>query len=218
MTKHKKAYASFANLADTWADLLQPIHIAEGSQWYRTARTYAEELSQAYGVPIHYVSAIIAVLSPQAAWEVNKRDAQSLCRAWAEGLPLEDLSIGTYATQRAKAIGLLAELTAGTIRSAVELQDTISGKYGPKTLAFYWNILEPESDHYVTIDRWIIRAFQADNLHSGGGNSYVAVYKRIADVIRTKAIDLGYTPCAFQAMIWLCVKDLMGSRTYDLKD
>lgn len=46
--------------------------VKNGKNWYRNANQYAKELSSLHNVPIETAAAVIAAISPNCSWEVNK--------------------------------------------------------------------------------------------------------------------------------------------------
>jgi hypothetical protein len=57
---------TLVNMAVERPDLIQHF-----GQWYDTANSYARELSLKFGVPVSLVSALLAQLSPNSAWDKN---------------------------------------------------------------------------------------------------------------------------------------------------
>ena len=189
-----------------WHELLSAEHIAGGKTWYRDARVFAQSLADTYGVSVPQAAGVIACLSPHVSWEINKRDAERLCIAWQAGVDIDGLA--AYAGQVIKAQAILA-LPQGTDESVVATY--VAGRYGPKTRAFYWNILHPTWCLHVTIDRWIFRALLGiDTIQ--GGNKYVAAYRDMAKQFIDYAQAAGWVPCELQAAVWHCVREHMEAR------
>lgn len=64
--------------AEKLIDAATPAERREGMQWYTEANGYAKELAQQYGTSVETESAIIAALSPQSQWPVNKEAAKAI--------------------------------------------------------------------------------------------------------------------------------------------
>ena len=182
-----------------WIKLLSARHIAKGETWYADAHVFAEEVAKQYSLPVEKVIGILAVLSVQSRWDVNKRGCDAFCRAHHEGLDLADVSCATYDLQKRKAI----EILTGNALTA----DLIGTKYAPKTRAFYDNILNPGTSYRVTIDRWIFRGLDLEAFATGGGNRYVALYRGLEELFRQAALKVKLRPCELQAAVWCCIQD-----------
>lgn len=188
---HKRLHA--------WYTLASAENVADGRAWYPNARAFAETVAERYGIPTHTVAGVISALSVAVRWESNKRQAEALCQAYADGWKLESVSLSTYKNQAAKAYRILTEQpdNAGTLR--------ILGKRAYKTRAFFYNILNPK-DYHITIDRWIIRACGLAEFKIGGGHRR---YRRLEDALRHVATDVGENAHALQAIIWLAIHDMV---------
>ena len=191
-----------------WIKLLSADDRARGRQWYKDAHCFAEEVSKTYSVPLDRVIGVLAVLSVQNRWDVNKRDCEAFCRAHAEGLDLADVTCTTYDSQKAKAIAIL--------QGAIDPAAAIGTKYAPKTRAFYDNILSPGTSYRVTIDRWILRGLELEKLWKGGaGNSYVALYRNLEELFRQTALKENLRPCELQAMVWCAIQRIADAEQWE---
>jgi hypothetical protein len=197
----------------SWIGLLTADHLARGKVWYHNAHVFAQTVASRYGLPVQKVIGILAVLSVQNRWDLNKRDAESLIRAAYEGRDPADVSVGTYAIQKRKAIDILRAPADAIIG------EMIGTKYAPKTIAFFANILDPSGTADVTVDRWILRGLGLENV-GGGGNGYIALYRRVESLFKDEAKRLGLRPCQLQAAVWVCIQETAdaeqweGSRPY----
>jgi len=181
-----------------WCDLLTAEQIAWGKTWYPRAHAFAEELSEKYNIPLDRVVGVIACLSVQCRWDVNQRNAEALCRAFSEEIDLESVTVATYGAQKDKAIAILH---AGF---DADIHTMIGTKYACKTSAFYCNILHPDGS-FVTIDRWIFRGLDLEDVCSGG-NRYVALYRRLVKIFQEEAARRKMCPCELQAAVWCCIQ------------
>lgn len=166
-----------------------------GNSWYSIAHEFCVAQAKAYNVPLPQVVGVLAVLSPQCAWETNKLATSDM------------LATGTTSRQcYPKNITKAQRILAGETFEAV----TYHRRYGHKVRAFYANILEPETSQVVTVDTHAIRAaFDRADLTTrhiewvfacGGNRVLQEAYKLVAS---TYAI----TPNKLQATVWLRVKD-----------
>lgn len=190
-----------------WFDLASAAERAEGRTWYNNVNAFIEEVSVATGLSLPRVAGVVAALSPSVYWAANRRQAEALCRAYADGEDLAAVVLTTYGRQAAKAREIL---TASRIedenpqRSGYAIIRGILGKRAFKTGAFFDNILDPDDvAGLVTVDQHIIAA-------AGMGDFYVQgarwCYNLIANAIRKLAHDHGYLPQQMQAIIWLAYK------------
>lgn len=183
-----------------WIDLLTPEHRATGRLWYVEARAFAVEVSQAYEIDLDRVVGVIACLSVQNRWDINKRDAEALIRAHYEGEVMDEVSVATYSSQKEKAITIILA------PAGAKIADMIATKYGPKTRAFYDNILNPSTSYRVTIDRWILRGLDLEAMSGGGGNRMIKLYRELEEEFRRAALLEKMVPCELQAAMWVCIQ------------
>jgi hypothetical protein len=184
-----------------WIDLLTAGHIARGKVWYSNANTFAERLGIEYSIPLERAVGVMAVLSVQNRWDVNKRDAEAMIRASYEGRDLDGVTAATYSSQKRKAVAILAA-------RGENIAAMIGTKYAPKTQAFYSNIIEPFASIRVTLDRWIFRGLGLENTGTGGaGNHYIALYHAVETLFQTEAEHLAWRPCELQASVWICIQE-----------
>jgi hypothetical protein len=160
-----------------------PAHQREGAVWYQTAHTFAVGLAKRYGVSVEQAAGVIAALSPQLAWTLNERYADLICR-----------------TGDAPVLGR-SKRNALAILDGANPLDVLRG---PKTRAFFDNILRPDSSSVVTVDRFahdiavgeVFGERYRPTLERKGG------YERIADAYRVAAESLGIPPLNLQAITW----------------
>jgi hypothetical protein len=199
LLKQRKAVAS-RNLRRWW-HAGNGRHLAAGATWYYQAHEFADALSSASGLSLAKVAGIIAVLSPSVRWERNKWETAGLCLTYAAGGDWRAVVLTTYGKQIAKAYGIL-----GLDSDAEEDVRTLIGK-GPKTLAFFANILRPDDPSAVTVDTHIINAAGLSGLSTGSNKVSAAMYRELVDVIRRIAASCGQSPLTVQATIWLAYKE-----------
>jgi hypothetical protein len=166
----------------------------EGLAWYGFANSVARRLSQDYFLPslVSHASGIIAVLSPAVQWEVNLRDAETVCAA-RKG---DDVTVSTYGPQKAKAFA---------IRDGVSPVRMINPKTAPKTYAFWRCIQSPRNTKHVVIDRHALAACHGHVLNDrerGLELRRVGRYGFYSDCYREAAKQVGILPLQMQAICW----------------
>lgn len=194
-----------------WYDLATSAHKAAGQCWYTEAHAFVVELAKTTGLDVVRVAGVVAALSPSVYWAVNKRQAEALCRAHADGLDLRSVSCTTYGRQVAKAHRIL-NLPTGEGYSAVRhaLGNPGGRSRAFKTQAFLANILHSDGDTgYITIDQHIVEAAGMEEFFT---QSAKWCYDLVADVIRSLAVEYGYLPHELQAIIWITYKHVQDAR------
>lgn len=167
----------------------------DGCTWYTEANRYCVNLAFEYHATIETVIGVLAVLSPQCAWETNKLATHDM-------LTLGETSRQCYPDNIRKAKRILLGETFEQV--------TGHKRYGRKVRAFYDNILHCETSQAVTVDTHAIRAaFDCFDLTTRqirwvfecGGN------KILQEAYRNVANSKGIAPLKLQAVVWLAVRD-----------
>ena len=164
--------------------------------WYDVAHTHAQGLASTYGISIHQACAVLSVLSPGCDWDTNIRNAEDVCKAWV--LESYDAVVSTYNGQLQKAYHIL---DSGATLTGEGMFPFISQHSAQKTRAFYLNILYPQLDTYVTIDRWILRALGLDVQRTTP-----KLYALGTRAMRIMAKHYGVLPQQMQALVWVCIR------------
>ena len=81
--------------------------VQHGLNWYSNAKQEAQKIADTYQLPLHVVIGVIAALSPTNSWEMNIRNADTMCRIFVDGGYVEDTKPSTYKTMRDKAWSIL---------------------------------------------------------------------------------------------------------------
>ena len=81
--------------------------LQHGLTWYSDAKQNAQNIADKYQLPLHVVIGVIAALSPTNSWEMNIRNADTMCRIFVDGGYVEDTKPSTYKTMRDKAWSIL---------------------------------------------------------------------------------------------------------------
>lgn len=186
-----------------WYALSDARQRAAGQAWYPEARAFALLVYETYGIPFPRVCGVIAALSPAVYWELNKSQAETLCRAYVDGEDLAEVVLSTYGGQARKARLILespGDLDTDNIAE-------ILGRRAWKTRAFFRNILDPSSTS-VTVDRHIVNACGMQDQFT---QSAIWCYRVVVDALTAVARDLDLRPCALQAIIWITYKETAGA-------
>jgi hypothetical protein len=158
---------------------------SNGGAWYREAYSVACELAGQTFTP-EQGAAVIAVMSPNTAWNVNVAMARRVVDSYRAGIPVEDCKAGLGAN----------------VRKAYRVLDgDIQAVKGPKVMAFFANIIG-DPDH-VTVDIWATRAAVGRSRPAG-----IVEHRLIAQAYRNAAKKRGISPRDFQAVVWVTVRDL----------
>lgn len=157
--------------------------ISRGLNWYQNAHVFCKEVAHNTGLKIETIAMVVSALSPAVSWELNKIQAEQMCNAFRDGLPLESVTTSTYENNRLKAWDILHGKKTITIKS-------------PKTYAFYKNILLDVDS--VTVDRWMLRIMFNRPLKS----LTALKYRQCETILRDAANDLDLKPFQLQAITW----------------
>jgi hypothetical protein len=169
--------------------------VKDGLTWYSEANKYARELAARFDISIQQVVGLIAAFSPQAGWVENKRytvtflyNPNSRIRSQVQ-------------TDKAKLI--LSYLVESDIYNALS---TRGAAY--KTKAFFKNILNPDIDSDVTIDRHAIASClqHPDNvsaLDERYGQLTSTQYEFFQNCYIKAARQVNILPHQLQAIVWV---------------
>jgi len=160
-----------------------PEQVADGLAWYETANTFSRGLADRYGLTIRQAAGIVAALSPQCSWPKNMEFADMFCR-----------------TGRAPTLHNSTRIA----RMIADGVDPVDALHGPKTRAFFGNIVDPTGPD-VTIDRHAVDLAVGQRRGDGYRPEIrmVAGYNALAAAYRAVAAQLGMTASALQATTWL---------------
>jgi hypothetical protein len=164
-----------------------PTERREGMAWYPTARQFARNVADGYGIATETVVAVIAALSPQKEWTANCAWAVSVIDAYHRGLPLPRLGLGNSLRRAERAL-------------AGDMADILRDNGTLKVRNFYGSILGERGA--VCVDRHAIRVAHG-NAHapeSGGINK--GEYLAVADAYRAAGRELGRSFAGVQAVTW----------------
>lgn len=155
-----------------------------GRDWYDQAQQFCIKLSDKYKVHFVQVAGIIAALSPQKNWGINKR-----------------IAIDFLESGRAGQYKLLVD-KAKRILTCENLADIPNVLHGRKIRSFFLNMIGYAS--VTTIDRHIISA--------AVGYPYGTITEKGYNYLEQVIIDLAESvqvhPKVFQAVVWSNYRDV----------
>lgn len=175
----------------------------EGLKWYATAHADAQAIADRHGISLEQAAGVIASISPGLSWGLNVTQADRFVGAFKAGQKLP--MIGAYGLRNmAKALGIL---------QGGDPLYYLNADSGPKTRAFYLNILSPETSEEVTVDRHAkCAAFMAFEDREKLGIVRIHEYAYIAKHYRIIAKRYGLLPHQLQAIVWITWKRMIEER------
>lgn len=169
--------------------------IDSGLSWYNEAHELAKEFSIKTGYSVMNIAGVIAALSPQTSWELNK---VYLVRFLKDGI---------HATANTR----LNKIKAEKCLHATNVDEIKKILNGNKTKSFFFNIAFPDVDQIATIDRHTfaicvqrpdkVKAFEALQLTDLQYEFVENCYIKAAQKIGIKALEL-------QAITWVTYRRL----------
>lgn len=172
--------ALLAHYSNADADTLR-----RGREWYAAARRECAAIAAETGYTVAQVAAVMAITSPDAQLTTNIAWTRAVCSNIRK-------RVGKYPNaQRPKILAALRDAEN-------------PGQYatGPKVSAFYRAIVGDESA--MVVDRWAAFAAGHEQRDKVPG---VKVRRVIEDAYRTAAANVGETVAAFQAIVWIVVRE-----------
>jgi hypothetical protein len=182
-----------------------PDELLSGKAWYRQANGIASAMAVKYGLNLHQCAGIIASLSPATNWNQNIVDANHLCAYLKAGKDIHSITVTTYGKNKEKAYYIYRHPEL----SEKEIYKIILGasKHVNKTSSFYLNILHPDNDSNVTIDRHSFRI----NLGITELTTIALTekrYKLMSNAYKQASEQLEYNAIELQAITWLIFRRL----------
>jgi len=132
MVKKTKKHNGVKSIVAVY-NLASQADINSGLDWYRSANSYAQQLSEIYSIDRLTIVAVIASLSPRNKWERNKVDAETMVKVFSSGGNLDDLlnlKVCTFGAGKKKA----ARILVNNITNRDELLTILNG---PKLQEFF---------------------------------------------------------------------------------
>ena len=159
---------------------LNGAQLREAKTWYDRLHDHCHLIAGIYSVPYWKVAGIISALSPNNKLNRNLIDAENLIKLGASA------KVCTYNENKEKALKILNAATISEVYAVFK---------GRKTLSFFDNIVNPQSER-VTIDVWMIRVFGIQ------GSLTDKRYRDAEASISSYASKIGVKPMELQAMLW----------------
>jgi hypothetical protein len=175
------------------------IDLYEGRLAYSRYREMMARFAAEYSHDIREVTAAFVALSPNNDYLGNLRSLKTLLEADRQGIPVEHASVSTYIACRTRAWKYLQKA-----------DDFLLTARGPKTRAFYHNILWPNNPDYVTIDGHMVAIFM-NNEGTMKENiiKNETMYNRVAAAVKRCARINSMLPNQMQATLWYTRKRLL---------
>jgi hypothetical protein len=165
------------NLHDAW-EQITPQDLFNGVAWYPAAHDLAFTIGHG---DVRKGAGLLAALSPNKAWDTNKRLAV-------------DAGNGIFGGHVGNALLKAQVIYAGADPATVL-------PMGKKTGHFYKNIYTPLNPDWVTIDRHMIRALKSC-WDDGEPRITLREYGDCVLATQKAAANVGLVPSVFQAAIW----------------
>lgn len=166
----------------------------ETPEFYSEAHELLSQWADTYGVELHTVAGIVAVLSPQMLWKDQLRETPLVLDAFKRGLDRPDFKSRSFPINQQKAYRVWLAPTMGEAESIIS---------GPKVSAFYLALMgDPNS---VTLDSHAINAAFGGKLSPDEINRLFSkkdTLEQIREAYLKLAKAKGTTPADAQARIW----------------
>jgi hypothetical protein len=181
----------------------------EGSGAYFAYHETMTHFAEYYKAPLRGTIAAFVALSPNNDYMGNLRSLATVLLARQQGVPLQDVTVSTYNACRNRAW----EYLSGE-------RDFLRFTKGPKTRAFYLNILEPWLAGPITIDGHMKSLWFGKRLTMKEAVREVkARYDDIAHDFRVVAKNNHLMPHQLQAILWFTWKrihNVLAVQQFDL--
>ena len=178
--------------------------IEDGKNWYKEANEFCRQLASEYNLELWKVAGIVASLSPQTSWDLNRRFArQFISQRGRAFIANRDRTIKAKNIYKATDPGLVDTLLATTPNGAL------------KTRAFFKNIMLPEFDDTITIDRHhlAVSLLRPERLRPLGDHESKMThvqYRFLTDACVYAARKVNLLPNQLQGILWLVCRRLRG--------
>lgn len=153
-----------------------------GRSWYPETNRRLREIAENAGVPVSHAAAVFSIVSPEVQLKTAFDWTEAILRGEREG--------GRYPNKQA------AKITA-----ALASRYPVRHVSGPKVNAFYRAIMGDSTA--LVLDRWAVHAVG----HDRGRDIPRAVRREVEAAYRAAAAACGETVRAFQAIVWILVRE-----------
>jgi hypothetical protein len=174
--------------------LADSIDREEGLLAYPRYRLTLERFATHYGVPLAGTVGAFVALSPNNDYAGNLRSLATLLWGFQQGISPERLSVSTYSACKRRAWSYINGI------------DFLSDAKGPKTRAFYQNILDPTNPEPVTVDGHMVGVWEGRRMTMKEATTSRFRYADVAQGVRDVAAELALVPCQAQAICWFTWK------------
>jgi hypothetical protein len=161
--------------------------ISQGEKWYDAAREIAEALAIGTGYTVEQTASVIAVLSPNVAWDENVNSALLAVEGHFYHIPHTKWRGAGYGENKSKASDIL--------------DGDLTRLRGPKVTNFARGILG--DTEACTIDLWMLRSIGCEDTMTVTPKRWTAINA----AIREAATECGYDTRTFQAIVWSKVRN-----------
>lgn len=156
---------------------------ADKYDWYKEANQLANKWSIKYKIELPKVCGVIAALSPLKSWDENKRISEAFIKGNRRGHT-----------------NLFISKAASILDTDTNIESILRGS---KIVSFYRNILQPDCDKFITIDRHSLSIAvglkmtdESMKMTAPQYNFFVACYRELAK-------ELNISPVLLQSTTWL---------------
>jgi hypothetical protein len=184
---------SETNILKVW-EQADTVDLREGMQAYYRYRTTMKNIASHFGFSLESVVGCFCALSPNNDYVGNLRSLITLLKGCKAGEDVDKLTVSTYNACKLRAWRCLGG------------EDFMSFTTGPKTRAFYSNILNPEDISYVTIDGHMYSLWAGKRMTMKAIAYERFNYKKVELDFKRVAFKLTLIPCQLQAILWFTWK------------
>ena len=201
--KYKEPLPIFKANIEAVYQLATADDIRRGVRWYPDARKQVESLAERFNLEPWRVAGVVAALSPSITWSRNLETAESFIAAHVAGVDVLDRSFkaGTYGYRNKRVALDFLEVDAEQWAGSGTMP-----KLGPKTGAFYSNILGSDD---ATIDGHMYAVMIGDetastqDIYAQHGRITAKRHRLLATALSSVAADNGLPVATFQAIVWI---------------
>lgn len=176
-------------------DRADDIDYSEGLIAYYRYRETMHRFAGFYGFPLEPVTAAFVAMSPNNDYKGNLKSLATLLMGVRYRWDLDEITVTTYKACRNRAFNFL------TGRS-----EFLEATRGPKTRAFYQNIINPLDENSVTIDGHMLSIWHGAYMTMKEAVRSRYRYNDVADGFRKVAAERELIPSQVQAICWFTWK------------
>lgn len=178
-------------------DQADPVDHYEGLVTYHRYKTMMHRFAEHYGFPVERVIAVFCALSPNNDYKGNLKSMATVLYGSRAGWEQEEFTVTTYKACFKRAYCYLHGI-----------HNFLDHCKGPKTRAFYQNILDPYDLTPVTIDGHMLSIWHDQRMTMAEAVGLRYRYQDVAQGVREVAFSRCLIPNQAQAMMWFTWKRL----------